>query len=155
MDGISLSWRILSQAVIEHHALRWRETRRTADAEPEFRFLYRERNPVLPVWYGSELRLFNWGNPYRNSPLPRCRTISHERLSEGELSALEPETVEIPACFGWDRGIWYPIRQGVQGILVREADGTPVVYVVTRQATHYYEVMTRNDREPLFIGETI
>lgn len=154
MDGISVSWRVLTMGVIEQHQLQRRAIRRTPDAEPEYRFLYRERNPVLPVWYG-ELRLVSWGMPQRNSPLPRRPTVAHESLSEGELSALEPELVEIPAEFGLDRGIWYPIREGVQGVLVRDGDGMPVVYVVTREATHYYRVMTRNEREPLLIGETI
>lgn len=99
--------------------------------------------------------MFNWGNPGRSSPLPRCRVIGHENLHAGEWRELEPEQVEIPATFGYDRGIWYRITQGIQGVMVREQDGTPVIYMVTREATHYYEIMTRNKREPLLIGETI
>lgn len=91
----------------------------------------------------------------RSSPLPRCRVIGHENLHAGEWRELEPEQVEIPATFGFDRGIWYRITQGIQGVMVRDANGSPVVYVVTREATHYYEIMTRNKREPLLIGETI
>lgn len=155
MDGISLSWRLLPQAVIDCHRLHDRKIQRGDKSDPEYRFLYRERGAVLPVWYGEELRICNWGNPARSSPLPRCRVIGHENLHAGEWRELEPELVEIPATFGFDRGIWFRITQGVQGVMVREQDGTPVIYIVTRESTHYYEVMTRNKREPILIGETI
>lgn len=155
MDGISLSWRLLPQAVIDEYRLHDRIITRGKGSDPEIRFVYRCRQPVLPVWYGGELRIFKWGHPGRGSPLPRSAVIGHESLHDGELRELEPETIDIPATFGWDRGIWFRVTQGVQGVLVRDQDGTPVIYVVTRQATHYYQVMTRNEREPLLIGETI
>ena len=155
MDGISLSWRLLPSAMIERHGLQERLISRGEQAEPEIQFFYRNRSPLLPVWYGDELRVFRWGSPSRGSPLPRRPVIGHEALHDGEFRELEPEQIEIPATFGMDRGIWYPVREGVQGVMVRDRDGSPVVYVVTRQATHYYQVMTRNTREPILIGETI
>lgn len=155
MDGISLAWRLLPLTLIEQHGLRNRVVTRGDQADGEFRFLYRDRQPVLPVWYGDELRIFNWGRPGRGSPLPYSRVITHEALRAGELRELEPEQVDIPASFGWDRGVWYPVKQGVQGILVRDRDGTPIIYVVTRAATHYYEVMTRNTRQPILIDQVI
>lgn len=155
MDGISLAWRLLPQALLERHALQGRIVQRTEQADREIRFLYREWPSLLPVWYGGELRVFAWGRPSRNSPLPKSPIIAHETLASGTWRELEPEPVEIPATFGYDKGIWYRITQGVQGVLVHDHDGTPVVYVVTRDATHYYQVMTRNSRQPLLIGETI
>ena len=153
MDGISLSWRLLPTTIIEQHNLQDRMIRREEDSDPEYRFLYRDRKSVLPVWYRGELRVFSWGKP--RPPLPRCRAIAHEELHAGELRELHPEPVEIPATFGIDRGVWFRITQGVQGVMVREQDGSPVIYVVTKAASHYYQVMTRNEREPLLIGETI
>lgn len=155
MDGVSLSWRLLPETIIERHGLKDRMIRRTDKADPEYQFLYRQRGAMLPVWYGDELRIFNWGSPARSSPLPRCRVIGHEDLHAGIFQQLQPEAVEIPATFGLDRGIWYPVKEGIQGVMVREQDGSPVVYVVTRESTHYYEVMTRNKREPIFIGQMI
>lgn len=38
---------------------------------------------------------------------------------------------------------------------VRDRDAVPVVYMVTHQATHYYRVMTLNERGVILIGETI
>jgi hypothetical protein len=155
MDGISLSWLLLPEVLIERHQLQSRIISRGEGAEREIRFLYRDRHPVLPVWHGCEIIIVNWGRPSRGSPLPYCRTITHEALHEGELREVQPEPVEIPASRGWDRGIWYPIKEGVQGLLVRDRDGTPIVYVVTRESTRYYEVMTRNKRQPILIGQTI
>lgn len=155
MDGISLSWRHLPESLIERHGLQGRRYCRGEGSDPEYQFLFRGRSPVLPVWYGDELRIFNWATPNRHSPLPRRHVIGHEVLHAGDWRELEPEEVEIPATFGLDKGIWYRVTQGVQGVLVRDGDGTPIVYVVTRAATHYYQVMTRNSREPVFIGETI
>ena len=155
MDEISLSWRLLPEAMIHQHALERRIVRRSSEADREIRFLYREWPSVLPVWYGEALRVCSWGRPSRSSPLPNRPVIGHEALHAGEWRELEPEPVEIPATFGFDRGIWYRITQGVQGVLVHDRDGAPVVYVVTREATHYYQVMTRNTRQPILIGETI
>ncbi len=153
MDGVSLSWRLLPQALIERYGLQGRAISR-GNGDPEYRFLYRDPLPVLPVWYG-ELRIVSWGWPAKRSSLPRCREIGHDALQEGQWRELEPEPVEIPASFIVDRGIWTRVAQGVQGVLVHDNDGTPVVYVVTREATHYYQVMTRNLREPILIGEII
>lgn len=155
MDGVSLTWRLLPDTLIEQHGLHDKIVSRGVGADREIRFLYRSRLPVLPVWYGDELRIFTWGHPRRHSPLPRRPTITHEALHDGEFRELEPELIEIPASMGWDLGIWYPIKQGVQGVLVHDADGSAVVYVVTRASTHYYGVMTRNQRQPLLINETI
>ncbi len=155
MDGISLSWRLLPITIVERHGLQGKAVSRGNGADIEYRFLFFERRPVLPVWYGGELRILSWATHQRTSPLPRRGSITLESLEAGELLNLNPESVEIPASFGCDRGIWFRITQGIQGVLVREPDGSPVVYVVTREATHYYQVMTRNNREPILIGETI
>lgn len=155
MDGVSLTWRLLPDALIQQFGLQDKIVSRAPGADREIQFLYRCRYPVLPVWYGEELRVFRWGHPGRNSPLPRRPTITHEALQEGQFRELEPEPIEIPASMGFDLGIWYPIKQGVQGVLVHDSDGTPVVYMVTRESTRYYEVMTRNKRQTVLIGETI
>lgn len=155
MDGLSLSWRHLPQSLIDQHGLQERRYCRGDGCEPEYQFLFRTRAPVLPVMYGDELRVFSWGTPNRHSPLPRQAVIGHERLHAGDWRELQPEEVEFPAIRCVDKGIWYRVSQGVQGVLVRDRDDTPVVYVVTRVSTHYYRVMTRNSREPVFIGETI
>jgi hypothetical protein len=63
--------------------------------------------------------------------------------------------VDIPATLGLDRGIWFQIKEGVRGILVRDETSRQHVYMLTEPASHYYNVMTRHNRMPVFIGEKI
>ena len=63
--------------------------------------------------------------------------------------------VDIPAILGFDRGVWYAIRQGIRGLLVEDERGNAVVYMICEPASHYYRIMTRSDRMPVLIGERI
>ena len=155
MDGVSLSWRSLPQALIQNYALQDRFVLRTPEAEPEIHFLYRNPRPLLPVWVDQQLSLLPWGQPSRHSRLPRTRAVAQETLQTGIWQQMSPELVEIPANFGWDKGIWYRIKEGLQGILVRDEGHHPLVYLLTEPATHYYQVMTRNSRMPVLCGERI
>ena len=152
MDGLSLSWRSLPESLIDRHGLQDRAIARSDGADREFRFLYRDVRPVLPVWVANELTVLPWGQPPRRSKLPRTRIVAHETLKAGIWQQVHPQPVEIPANFGLDKGVWYRIREGVQGILVRDESGSPVVYLLTEPATHYYQIMTRNNRMPMLCG---
>ena len=54
---------------------------------------------------------------------------------------------------GLDRGVWFRVREGVRGVVVRDESGGPVVYVLCEPATHYYQVMTRSEWMPALVGE--
>jgi hypothetical protein len=54
---------------------------------------------------------------------------------------------------GLESGIWFRIRQGVRGVLVRDERGRDVVYVVCEPAHHDYGVMTKSRRMPVLVGE--
>jgi hypothetical protein len=56
---------------------------------------------------------------------------------------------------GLENGVWFRIREGIRGVLVRDENEVDVVYMVCEPATHYYEVMTRSKRMPVLIGERI
>lgn len=155
MDGISLSWRSLPQALIDQHALGDRIIVRSEEADREIRFLYRDVRPLLPVWVGNELNIISWGQPRHKSKLPRARAVAQEALQTGVWQDVHPEPVDIPANFGWDKGVWYRITEGVRGILVKDELGNQIVYVLTEPASHYYQVMTRNKRMPVLCGERI
>ena len=47
------------------------------------------------------------------------------------------------------------VKQGMQGLLVHDRKGAPVVFVVCRPATRYYQVMTRAEWMPSLIDEVI
>jgi hypothetical protein len=57
--------------------------------------------------------------------------------------------------FGFDRGVWSVIRQGIRGLVVPDERGMAMVYMICVPATHYYRIMTRNDRMPVLIEERI
>jgi hypothetical protein len=61
----------------------------------------------------------------------------------------------IPATMGLDRGVWFHIREGVRGVVVRDEQGSPVVYVLCEPATHHYQVMTRSSWMPVLVGDLI
>jgi hypothetical protein len=155
-SGISLSWRELPAALIEQHRLHDREIVRHEGAEREIRFLFRDPHPLIPTWSGHELGIYEWGNrSNKKSRLPRTGWIRMETLEAGDWRWLNPEPVDIPATLGLDRGVWFQIKEGLRGILVRDEKNQPHVYMLTEPASHYYQVMTRNNRMPVFIGATI
>ena len=51
--------------------------------------------------------------------------------------------------------MWFRVREGVRGVLVRDERGQPVVYVLVEPASHYYQVMTRSGWMPALVGELI
>ena len=155
-SGISLSWRELPAALIEQHRLHDRVIVRHEGADQEVRFLFRDPRPLLPVWCGNQLGILEWGNCSNGkSRLPRTGWIGVEALEAGDWRWLNPEPVDIPATLGLERGIWFQIKEGIRGVLVRDQKDEPHVYMLTKPASHYYQVMTRHRRMPVFINETI
>ncbi len=118
--------------------------------------MYRDPRAELPAWYGERLGIYPWGNRERQSALPRTGWCRREILEEGLWRHLNPEPVEIPAALGLERGVWFLIPEGmIRGVLVRDRRGRPHVYMLTQPASHYYQIMTRNSRMPVLIGEQI
>lgn len=68
---------------------------------------------------------------------------------------LSLEPVVIPATYGLANGVWYRIKQGMWGLLVRDLRGEPVVFMLCEPSTRYYRFMTRSDWMPVLVGEVI
>ena len=154
--GISLSWRELPEALIERHRLQDRIVVRHEGGDREIHFLFRNRRPLIPAWSADQLGIYEWGN--RSNPksrLPRSGWVSIEEMEAGRWQSLNPEPVDIPATLGLERGIWFQVKEGIRGILVRDETTKQHVYMLTEPASHYYQVMTRHNRMPVLIGETI
>ena len=66
-----------------------------------------------------------------------------------------PHGAQIPAAFAYANGVWFKVKQGLRGLVVRTRAGEPVAYMVCEPATRYYRVMTRCEWMPVFIGEVI
>lgn len=153
-DGISLNMEDLPLELIRRFALENRIVRRSETATPEIRFLHRAKPRRLPAWFHSRLEILTWGNADgRILELPRTSWIERERLEVGDWK-IPLEKVVIPAALGFDRGIWYQIKEGIVG-LVASRGTDRALFMLTEEASHYYRTMTRNDRMPVFIGERI
>lgn len=133
-DGISISWRDLPEVLVEKHRLEERAISRRDGSDREYRFVFAERNPALPVMWNGQLRILRWGNRDRWSKLPRSGWCVKEELEAGGWAFWEPEPVEIPACYGLERGGWYQIRQGVKGVVIRTDRGEPRVTTKRRDS---------------------
>jgi hypothetical protein len=134
------------------------ESRRVHDrgGELEVQFLLRDRERVLPVWFDGRLQILRWGNRRGQSQvLPLTAWTWQATLENGGWGEQEPVPVVIPATLGLDRGVWYSIREGVRGVVVRDEESRPVVYVLCEPASHYYQVMTRSAWMPVLVGERI
>jgi hypothetical protein len=124
--------------------------------EKEVRFYWRAVPALLPVWWNGQLEVVRWGNRDRvERKLPPTGWTWNETVEAGKWSMLEPELVDVPAAYALMNGVWYRVKQGVRGLLVRTRAGEPVVYLVCEPSTRYYRVMTRADWMPVLIDEVI
>lgn len=124
--------------------------------EAEVRFLYDDREPVLPLWKDGRLELVYWGNGRgRSKCLPRTGWTWKETVEQGGWGGATPTVARVAASLGLEKGIWYRVRQGMHGLLVTDEHQRDVVYMICEPSSHYYRVMTRSDRMPALIEEEI
>jgi hypothetical protein len=151
--GIALGWRELPEVLIDKYRLSDRKVIRNGDSDPEIQFLFRHPRPLLPAWIDSQLIVCHWGNQDRHSRLPRTGWINSDELDRWIHA--KPKLIQIPANYGFEKGIWYQIIEGIKGVLVCDERRVPHVYMLTEPASHYYNVMTRSRRMPVFMGQQI
>jgi hypothetical protein len=119
-------------------------------------FFYSDRHPRLPVRRDGQLHIVRWGNGRGQSRcLPSTGWTWQASIEEGMWRNLDTAFVEIPATLGYEHGVWYAIREGIRGLLVRDEQGIAVCYMICEPSSHYYRVMTRSDRMPVLIRERI
>ncbi len=153
--GIALAWSELPTELIGRHGLSRRAHERLG-GEPEFRFLYRDRLPRLPVWRDGRIQIVRWGNGWGQSRfLPRTGWTWLETAQQGGWRGSGAIAVDIPVTLGLERGRWFRVQQGIKGLLVPDERGLAVAYMLCEPATHYYRVMTGSRRMPVLIDETI
>jgi hypothetical protein len=153
--GIAVYWRDFPVALVERHELRERVIVRCEGAEPEVQFLHRAIPRLIPAWHEGQLSVYLWGRRDRRNGLPTTGWARVEDVEAGRWTSWQPEPVLIPACFGYDKGVWFQIKESIRGILIRDELGQAHVYMLTAEASHYYQVMTGSDRMPVLIGERI
>jgi hypothetical protein len=108
------------------------------------------------VWWNGALRVVRWGNRDRaERKLPPTGWTWRESVEAGKWSALGPEPVDIPCTYALMNGVWFRVKEGMQGLVVHTRAGEPVVFPVCEPSTRYYQVMTRSDWMPSLIDEVI
>ena len=154
--GLSVDRRAIPAELIQKYRLEDSIAKRSANADDEIQFHFNAPKALLPVQHGNRLDICEWGNrDNKMSRLPRTGWANIESVESGKWKYMKPEEVIIPASIGFDKGIWFQITEGIKGIMVKDEAGKPHLYMLTQAASHYYKVMTRNDREPIFVGEQI
>src|SRR3954453_5231993 len=89
--------------------------------EKEVHFLLADAERVLPVWLDGRLQVVRWGNRRGQSRgLPCTAWTRMATLGGGGWGDREPREVVIPATTGLDGGVWFRIREGVRGVVVRD-----------------------------------
>lgn len=124
--------------------------------EREYQFHFAVKVPLLPAHHEGQLRVVRWGCWRGESRvLPVGGWTRQTTVESGYWSQCGAEAVDVPAALGLDGGVWFAIRQGVRGVLVRDEVRVEGAYLICEPASHYYAVMTRSAWMPVLIGERI
>jgi hypothetical protein len=102
------------------------------------------------------LHVVRWGNKDRSErKLPPTGWTWEETVESGWWSEMSPEPVVVLATFSLSNGVWFKVKQGMRGLLVRDRKAEPVVFLVCRPSTRYFGVMCRAEWMPVLIDEVI
>jgi hypothetical protein len=152
--GIAIDAELLTETFLSRFGLRARMQSDLFNSPQEIQFRYNDPIPQLPIQRAENepWDLALWGN--RDNPisrLPRTGWAREESVLAGKWQAFQPQPVIIPAQRGCEKGIWFPVSIGMQGLLVEDEHRTPHVYMLTRAATPEYAALTKHDRMPIFV----
>lgn len=106
-----------------------------------------DSRPMLAIKGFGGNRLVAWGN----SKLFHCKK---ESLVAGKWAGMKPELVEIIANRAQTHGIWFQVKEGIRGVLIKTPFGEEC-FILTEPATHYFKTMTGADRMPVLVGQLI
>jgi hypothetical protein len=151
--GISVLRARIRQELFEEYELAQRIVMR--GGQEELHFMYPDPIVQLPVLHDGQLVIYEWGNRSRKGKLPPTGWCRLDSIEAGKWRWMEPEPVEIPANFGLEKGVWFHIEQGIRGVVVRDEQERAHVYMLTKDASHYYATMTKHDRMPVLIEQEI
>jgi hypothetical protein len=126
----------------------------------QVRSLYWQRGaePVLPVVTQGEdgkpadHELLLWGNRSKVVPLPQTGWARLNSMTSGKWSYLKPGKVLIPVTYGVEKGRWFRIENGIEGITV-ERNGARRVYMLTDDADKEYVAETHHERMPVLVNQ--
>ena len=150
--GIALAMSEIPIKIIEQYKLENRVFKR--GGESEIRFFFSDSARYIPILHDGQFRIVPWGSTRHESRhLPVGGWITLSALKNCGFEGIKIPT-EIPATMGFEKGVWFRIRQGIKGVVVRNERRQDVVYMLCEKSSHYFQVMTRSPRMPLLIDET-
>lgn len=120
----------------------------------EIRMNVNHPSAVLPIEHNGENHLIEWGNKTSNK-LPKTGYCKQESLKAGKWRWLEPQPIKILASFARTNGVWYQVREGIEGILIYDDLNIPHCFMLTQPSTHYFKIMTGNERMPALINQVL
>lgn len=154
--GISILKARLKQELFEQYELGGRVATRAGSDQEELHFMFPDPVVQLPVEWDGQTLILEWGNRgNKDSKLPRTGWCRQESLDAGKWRWLRPEQAIIPADFGLEKGVWFHIDQGLRGVVVRDEQENPHIYMLTTGASVYYQNMTRHERMPVLVDQVI
>jgi len=151
--GIALALSDVPMKLLEQYKLESRIFAR--GGESEVRFFFGDAQRYIPIIHEGQFQIVLWGSHRRESRfLPIGGWTTQTTLKNNGCGGAEIIPIEIPAAMGFEKGIWFRIRQGIHGILVKNERNQDVAYMLCEKSSHYFQVMTRSSRMPLLIDET-
>lgn len=112
--------------------------------EGQQRVRLHDQNPKALIEYRGRLQFCRWRGLY---PL--------EKLKKGFLNEARAVRVQVKANRAHANGVWFHVREGMEGILLKQPNKEAELYILTVPATHYYKTMTRAARMPVLIDQVI
>jgi hypothetical protein len=153
--GVAIPWDDLPTDFLARPEVRRRRYRR-GNARPEARFWAWEPDRTLPVLWQGRLRLLPWGARRGDrSGLPCTAWAMRESLERGLWAAFAPDEAVVPAAFAFDRGVWFPVTQGIRAVVACGRGERPAAFLLVEPASHYYRTMTRARFMPCLVGQVI
>ena len=128
----------------------------TREGREEVQFHWWQSPTLLPVQWEGQLHLLPWGSKSQRGVLPVGGWLPRDRVEAGWFAHAGAEPAIVPANLGHHKGTWFLIAEGIRGLVLRDRDGRPVVYLLTEPSTNYYRNMTeQSPLMPVLVDQVI
>ena len=104
--------------------------------------------PLLPVEVQGQISFFDWGNRDKKAPFPTTGWAKQESIEKGRWNWLHPKAAKIPIVKGLEKGVWFDLPEGTEGLLVEKEDDKRV-YMITEAASDDYKKHVKHERMPV------
>jgi hypothetical protein len=105
----------------------------------------------VPAGSGDSSAVGRFGGPHRIPPPVAGRTW-RQTVESGWWADAGAEEAIIPAAWGLDGGVWFPVGGGIPGLLLADPRGRKVASMVCAPAEPYHRVMTGGRWQPAVAG---